>query len=93
MTKTHGDSTWTRLFKSKSMLLDETTRANPNQETTTSKPTRYHGGWLTPRVLPNINLRLGLFASVPLNTTLLHESPVNNQSSLERHIQDTLEEL
>ena len=74
-----ASSTWTGLLKSKSTLWDEMMWTDPNQDATTSNPTHYDKGWLTPGASPNITLPLIPMVSLPLNTPPHYESPIRNR--------------
>ena len=65
-------------------------KTNQTHSADPSNLTRYHGGWITPRTLPNINLPLSLAIKAPLNTPTLQESAMTDPLSVERHIHDVV---
>ena len=86
-------SSWTGMFKTRPTRQEEFTQTNQTHGVEPSNPTRYHGGWLTPGTLPNMNLPPSPATKAPLNTPPLQESPTADPLSVERHIRDAAQEL
>ena len=86
-------SSWTGMFKTRPTRQEESTQTNQIHGADPSNPTRYHGGWLTPGTLPNMNLLSSPANKAPLDTPPLQESPIADPLSVERHIRDAMQEL
>ena len=66
----------------------------PELEPSTSNPSKYYGGCLTPGISQSINLTPSPPMSTPPKTTLQHRGyPPMHWQSLQQHYQNTLQDL